>query len=434
VPVTLTFGPLPSADAPAAGLTAYITGPTIDLIVVRTGEDGTAAVELPVPDDPTEGTPYFVSWQRRGHLIRVPSKRVLLRATDGPTVAYDDLLPSRNVPNVSAPYDLGPVGPQGPQGPQGPEGPTGPQGPTGPRGPQGDRGPTGDRGAPGLTGAPGPVGPTGATGPRGSTGGTGPQGAGGPAGPAGPRGPTGPVGPTGPQGSTGPQGATGPIGPIGPAGLTWRGTWDPGTAYATDDAVFWDGSSWFATAPSTGVTPTTDTGTDWQPLAVRGATGATGPQGAQGAQGATGVQGPTGATGAQGPVGPQGATGAQGPQGTTGATGAKGDPGDLVASDTATAGATFTPGYTSPHTAVRTLTANTVANALPTPPGSVSFTCTTVLIQATGAGPFTASWPIAAKWAQGAAAPVMPTTAGTRLVVNLFWTGTEWLGMVAGTF
>ena len=64
------------------------------------------------------------------------------------------------------------------------------------------------------------------------------------------------------------------------------------------------------------------TGTEAEWLAaLKGATGATGPQGSQGATGATGPQG------VQGPQGSQGATGQQGPQGSVGPQGVQGPQG-----------------------------------------------------------------------------------------------------------
>lgn len=125
---------------------------------------------------------------------------------------------------------------------------------------------------------------------------------------AGPRGATGATGATGPQGPTGATGAQGPQGVQGPPGgtPTWRGAWAGGTAYSTNDVVTHQGSSYYALASSTGVTPGTD-GAKWQLIAQKGDTGATGPTGA------------TGATGAQGPAGSfQGAAGLTGPQGPEG--------------------------------------------------------------------------------------------------------------------
>jgi len=93
------------------------------------------------------------------------------------------------------------------------------------------------------------------------------------------------VGPgaTGPQGV---QGPAGPLGPVGPAGLTWRGSWVSGTSYVANDAVGYNGASWFCILATSGTSnPSVDT-THWALLA------------SQGAQGIQGVQGPTGPQGA----------------------------------------------------------------------------------------------------------------------------------------
>lgn len=100
-----------------------------------------------------------------------------------------------------------------------------------------------------------------------SAGGVGPQG------PPGPQGPAGEVGPSGPQGAQGPKGSTGdtgPQGPAGPRGLTWRGAYDPGTAYAQHDAVSHGGSSYVATSAIQGVAPPNGA---WDLLAQSGSGG-----------------------------------------------------------------------------------------------------------------------------------------------------------------
>jgi hypothetical protein len=344
-------------------------------------------------------------------------RRVSVPLEAGPLVSWGKLrLSDTSRELVSVPVNVGPKGETGPQGEQGPQGiqgevgPVGPRGPTGPVGPQGQQG---DRGDTGLTGA------------------------------------TGSTGPTGPRGL---QGNTGPVGPVGPAGLTWRGTWDPAVVYEPDDAVYYGGSSWFAVAGSTGVRPDLDPGTDWQPLAARGATGPTGPAGAQGPvgpQGDVGPRGPDGPAGPQGPigptglVGPQGATGPAGPQGDVGAqgpagaTGAKGDPGDLTPA-TQSAGLNGALALTSgmvPSTRQWALAGNITVSISSNPASTLSGTITLVIKQAaSGTGPFTVTWPAGIAWAGGAPAPVMPTAASARLVVHLFWTGVEWLGAVMGTF
>ena len=126
-------------------------------------------------------------------------------------------------------------------------------------------------------------------------------------GPIGPQGPQGPIGPTGATGSQGPaglqgeQGVPGTAGAVGPAGLEWQGTWVSGTSYIEDDAVAYDGASWFCILATSGTSnPSVDT-THWALLAS---------QGAQGVQGIQGITGATGAAGATGPTGPQGIQGA----------------------------------------------------------------------------------------------------------------------------
>ena len=93
-------------------------------------------------------------------------------------------------------------------------------------------------------------------------------------------------GPIGPQGNTGP---TGPQGPVGPAGLEWQGEWVSGTSYVEDDAVGYDGASWFCILATSGTTaPDVDT-THWALLASQGAIGPTGPAGPTGPQGPEGT-------------------------------------------------------------------------------------------------------------------------------------------------
>lgn len=94
--------------------------------------------------------------------------------------------------------------------------------------------------------------------------------------------------PPGPAGPEGIQGPAGPPGPVGPAGLNWQGAWVSGTSYVADDAVGYDGASWFCILATSGTTnPATDTA-HWALLASQGAVGP------QGAQGPTGPQGPSG--------------------------------------------------------------------------------------------------------------------------------------------
>lgn len=119
----------------------------------------------------------------------------------------------------------------------------------------------------------------------------------------------------GPQGPQGIQGEVGPIGPTGATGIEWQGEWNSSSDYVNNDAVYYSGASWFASGdPTVGEIPS-ESSTHWFPLALQGATGATGPQGIQGD---TGPQGPQGIQGEQGPQGIQGEIGPQGPQGDQG--------------------------------------------------------------------------------------------------------------------
>jgi hypothetical protein len=103
-------------------------------------------------------------------------------------------------------------------------------------------------------------------------------------------------GPAGPQGIQGPIGPQGIPGPVGPAGLNWQGAWSALGTYVIDDAVGYNGASWFCIDPvgPSVTTPDLDP-TNWALLAA---------EGAQGPQGIPGVQGPTGAQGPAGTVAP----------------------------------------------------------------------------------------------------------------------------------
>jgi hypothetical protein len=196
----------------------------------------------------------------------------------------------------------------------------------GPRGDKGDPGPTGSAGADAyqlavaegftgtetewlesLRGAPGVQGMAGVAGPQGPQGDPG-------VGVAGPEGPRGDPGQsiTGPKGDPGERGEPGAV---GPAGLTWRGAWNATRAYVVDDAVGYDGASWFASVPSTGNQPG-PASPSWQLLAAQGATGPKGDKGDIG--GDSTVVGPKGDKGDVGATGPAGAQGPQGGQGLPG--------------------------------------------------------------------------------------------------------------------
>jgi hypothetical protein len=97
--------------------------------------------------------------------------------------------------------------------------------------------------------------------------------------------------PPGPAGPEGVQGPAGPPGPVGPAGLTWRGTWVSGTSYVLNDAVGYNGASYFCILATSGTTAPNLATSNWALLASQGAIGP------QGAQGPTGPQGPAGSSG-----------------------------------------------------------------------------------------------------------------------------------------
>ena len=235
---------------------------------------------------------------------------------------------------------MGATGATGPSGPQGATGSTGATGATGSTGPQGTTGSTGPQGATGPAGVAGATGPAGLSwqgtwngstaydlndavayngssyisiqagtnhqpdtsssfwtslAQKGAAGATGATGSQGPAGSTGATGATGSTGPQGATGSTGPQGATGATGATGstgPAGLNWQGTWNGSTAYAVNDAVGYNGSSYIVIRAGTNHQPDSSS-SFWTLIAQQGSTGATG---ATGPQGATGSTGPTGAT------------------------------------------------------------------------------------------------------------------------------------------
>lgn len=329
------------------------------------------------------------------------------------------------------------LGPQGPKGDRGDPGPgnsltigtvtTGPasvtitgQSPDQilnmviPKGDKGDKGDRGDTGASNTltignitTGPPGSPGAATITGvgpnqtlhlniPQG------PQGLKGDRGDQGLKGDTGLKGDKGDQGIQGYQGVQGIAGPVGPAGMDWKGIWDPQTAYNENDAVYYNGASWFTPLGIgvEGVAPSEAAGNPWQPLALRGAQGIQGQQGVQGIQGVQGV---------------------------------KGDPGDMTPVTYLNVTSLGIP--TSAATRVNTLTGNTTVQSLPTGlSAATAFTVTYVLRQAASGGPYTVTWPSNLEWANDAPAPAMPTVANSELIVHLLWTGLAWRGMVGGVF
>jgi hypothetical protein len=102
------------------------------------------------------------------------------------------------------------------------------------------------------------------------------------------------------------------------------------TSYKANDVVTAGGSTYLALNPSTGVDPTTDTGTAWTLLAAKGADGAKGDTGAAGSfgtKGDKGDKGDSGTPGTDGGAGKDGADGAPGVPGIPGPPGPKGDTG-----------------------------------------------------------------------------------------------------------
>lgn len=99
-------------------------------------------------------------------------------------------------------------------------------------------------------------------------------------------------GPQGVPGVQGEQGIPGTAGAVGPAGLTWRSTWVSGTSYIANDAVSYNGASWFCILATSGTTNPSADATHWALLASQGAQGVQGIQGIQGLQGIQGIQGP----------------------------------------------------------------------------------------------------------------------------------------------
>lgn len=120
----------------------------------------------------------------------------------------------------------------------------------------------------------------------------------------------------------GKQGIQGIPGPVGPAGLVWKSQYDSTVTYNKDDAVGYEGASYYCVVDGTvGVSPL-PANDNWALLAAQGA------QGNKGDTGDTGLRGAKGDTGAQGIQGVQGVPGQKGDTGEQGIQGVKGDKGD----------------------------------------------------------------------------------------------------------
>lgn len=226
-------------------------------------------------------------------------------------------------------------GPEGPKGDQGLIGPTGEKGPQGDIGPQGPAGVNGTDGAQGPIGLPGKDGIDGVQGPKGTDGIDGAQGIQGIQGIQGPKGTDGANGTDGAQGPKGDKGDKGDTGAAGATGLNWKGEYDLSIEYVPNDAVAYQGTTYFSLTTHTGIPPL-PANSDWAVLAsagTKGDKGDKGDTGIAGSDGTPGIQGPKGDTGSQGPkgekgdAGTNGVDGAQGPKGTDGAPGLQGSPG-----------------------------------------------------------------------------------------------------------
>jgi hypothetical protein len=121
----------------------------------------------------------------------------------------------------------------------------------------------------------------------------------------------GPPGPQGPPGIAGTDGAPGVAGPIGPTGatgprgdgFTFRGAWEPTTAYHVNDVVTKSGSAYIALSDSVKIDPQIP-GTAWTLFAAKGEMGLAGANGADGKDGANGTDGANGKDGASATVFP----------------------------------------------------------------------------------------------------------------------------------
>lgn len=178
------------------------------------------------------------------------------------------------------------------------------------------------------------------------------------------------------------------VGMTGPAGLNWRNAWDAGTQYAVDDAVYYQGSSYYAVAvPAVGAAPDPAKQSPWMELAVMGQKGE------------------------------------------------PGDNGSLVATSlTDTGTVTIGAGATSTAWRESTITGNvTYTMGTPSPPSGETFNIT-MLIRQDATGGHTITWDPAIRWPSGVA-PSLPTTAGAVHVVTLAWSPllSAWCGFVSGT-
>jgi hypothetical protein len=109
--------------------------------------------------------------------------------------------------------------------------------------------------------------------------------------------------------------------------------------------------------------------------------------------------------------------------------GPQGEPGDLVGVTSGTASGTLVIDK-YPQTYLYTLTGNVTSVTLPTPVSQQSGTLTLVFTQ-DATGNKTITWPASVKWPDGISQ--QPAAAASSVsVINLLWTGTQWLGLLGG--
>jgi hypothetical protein len=246
-----------TADPAAVTILPTVVEATLDSDGYICGFGTTRGVNLVATDDP-QGNPVNWTWavefrltDQAGTPVALPGFSFSLPS--GQTVDLTVLSP---VPDANGTFYL--------------VGPTGPTGPTGPAGPANSLTVSGT--TTGAAGSSASVTVSG-TSPTQSLAFTIPR------------------GDKGDKGDKGDTGDTGPVGATGATGILWKGTWSNTVDYINNDAVFYNGASWFASGnPPVAEIPSLSS-TYWFPLALQGATGATGATGAQGIQG---EQGPAG--------------------------------------------------------------------------------------------------------------------------------------------
>jgi hypothetical protein len=206
---------------------------------------------------------------------------------------------------------------------------SGPQGAAGPQGPQGATGATGPAGAAATVSVGATTTVLSGTNAMVTNAGSSsaallnfliPQGIQGPQGTPGIPGIPGPIGQTGAAGAAGPAGTNG-------LGFNFRKAFDSAAAYALNDVVSYNGSSYAALTATKPGDSTPDLNPAWSLAAQQGAAGTQGLQGVQGPKGDQGLQGIQGLQGSQGTKGDQGLPGIPGLQGPLGPAGPQGPAG-----------------------------------------------------------------------------------------------------------